>query len=483
MRSENIHTLILGAGPAGLAAGYVLAKAGIKPTVLEKDKVSGGLMRSIRHCDFIVDVGRKELYNRLAKVDEFWSDLLGADYRTYEHRGGILYDGQIIDMSRKYLGFRRGMPWQMFIAAGLDLLWWRMRPGLEPPRNLEEYWYQQRGRRLTQIANQGFQEKLVGRKWADVVLPEKAAYNGSESFLRTLQQAVARGLSSKETNTYKNIWRHPAKGTGQICESLECGILKCGGRVHHGVKVLDMAASEGVITSVTVEMAGETAVFRPTYVISSAPAEFLQQFLLSGHGSNVAGQKSSTARRRVVVLAYLFLDEEPRFPHFWLQVTCQKLRVGRIANYAALNSDMVPKGKTAICCEYYCFGEDPLLELDDRQMADFALDECSRAGLVKRGACFDTLVIKFPGADASQNRHNWFSKERQQLFAELRQFQNLYSVNRTDLDIATLAGIEAGEAILSGDRQQFDLHFSPDVLGIRSEGKPFEFRNPAGVEI
>jgi hypothetical protein len=56
-------------------------------------------------------------------------------------------------------------------------------------------------------------------------------------------------------------------------------------------------------------------------------------------------------------------------------------------------------------------------------------------------------------------------------------------VNRTDLDIATLAGIESAEAILSGDRQKFDLHFSPDELGIRSEDKPFEFRTPAGVEV
>jgi hypothetical protein len=144
---------------------------------------------------------------------------------------------------------------------------------------------------------------------------------------------------------------------------------------------------------------------------------------------------------------------------------------------------MVPKGKTAICCEYYCYGDDPLLKLDDRQMAAFALDECARSGLLHKDKCFDTMVLKFPGADASQNRHNWFSEERQRIYAKLRQFHNLYSVNRTDLDIATLAGLESVDAILSGDRNLFDLHFSPDELGIRSEEKPFGFKNPAGVEI
>src|SRR5687768_10161315 len=145
MKSEQIHTLILGAGPSGLAAGYTLAKAGLKPVVLERDKVSGGLMRSLRHGEFILDIGRKELYNRLQRVDEFWREILGNDYRLYEHRGGILYQGQIIDMSPQYRGILRGMPVSTFLACGLELLWARAGIGGRRPTNLEEYWYQQRG--------------------------------------------------------------------------------------------------------------------------------------------------------------------------------------------------------------------------------------------------------------------------------------------------------------------------------------------------
>ena len=38
MNTETVHTLILGAGPSGLAAGFTLAKAKLKPVLLEKDK-------------------------------------------------------------------------------------------------------------------------------------------------------------------------------------------------------------------------------------------------------------------------------------------------------------------------------------------------------------------------------------------------------------------------------------------------------------
>jgi hypothetical protein len=81
MRTEQVHTLILGAGPSGLAAGYTLAKAGLKPVVLERAKVCGGLMGSIKRGDFVLDIGRKELYNRIAKVDALWSQILGPDYQ------------------------------------------------------------------------------------------------------------------------------------------------------------------------------------------------------------------------------------------------------------------------------------------------------------------------------------------------------------------------------------------------------------------
>jgi protoporphyrinogen oxidase len=481
MKTEPVHTLILGAGPSGLAAGHTLAKAGRNPVILERDRVSGGLMRSIQHGDFILDIGRKELYNRLERVDSLWSEVLGSDYRTYPHRGGILYQGEIIDMSPSYRGVRRGMPWNMFVRCAVDFLWWRVRPGLPAPRNLEEFWYQQRGQMLTRVANQGFQEKLVGRRWVDVPMP--SANGHGAGFLTTVAQGVTRFVTPKEPNTYKGIWRHPAKGTGQICDALERCIREAGGRVFHEARVTDMSTDGRKVLSVTAEVNGETITYRPEHLVSSAPVEFLQQMLLQRTAPTGGPPRKPQGRRRVVIVAYLLLNEPPRFPHFWLQVTDPELRAGRIANFAALNADMVPPGKTCLSFEYYCFDEDPMLAMTDQEVADLCLREATQAKLVDPEKCFDRVVLRFPGADASQNRHNWFSKERQQVYAELRRFENLYSVNRTDLDISTLAGIEGAEAILSGDRTTFDRHFDPAELGIRSESKPFEFRNPPGVQI
>jgi protoporphyrinogen oxidase len=483
MRTEEVHTLILGGGPSGVAAGYTLAKAGLNPVLLEKDKVCGGLMRSIKRGDFIMDIGRKELYNRLAKVDALWSEVLGKDYRDYPHRGGILYEGQIIDMSPAFQGFRRGMSWSMFAGCAFDFLAARLKRKKSQPRNLEQFFYQQRGKRLTEVFAQGFQEKLTGKKWSDTPLPGQIASSNGAGFISTMRQAIERTFSTKEVNTYKGIWRHPAKGTGQICDALAKGIVERGGRIHFEANVKSISATRGLVDSVIAEIQGETIQFQPEHLVSSIPVEIVLRYLLPDRAQKRQTEtRALDPRRRTVVLVYLFLDEEPQFPQAWLQVTSPDTRIGRIANYSAFNGDMVPDGKTCLCCELYCFGGDELLKLTDEQIAQRVLGDCARLKLVHPDKCFDSLVLRLPGADASQNRDNWMSPARLQLLDELKQFRNLYYVNRTETDIATLAGMEAAEAIILGDRADFDRRVDPAQLQIRSEPRAFEFQVPVATE-
>ena len=331
MKTEQVHTLILGAGTSGLAAGYMLVKAGIKPVILEKDSVPGGLFRSIHRGDFIVDIGRKELYNRIAKVDAFWSELLGNDYREYAHRGGILFNGHILDMSPAFRGFRRGMPISMLLGCGLDFLWSRARPGKSVPQNVEEYFYQKRGRQLTRIAAQGFQEKLGGKKWSDIPLTNNYSNGEDASFLSTVRSLATRLVSRKEVNTYKGIWRHPAKGTGQICDTLAEEILKSGATIHYKAQVTEMTCEDEKseirnpkseirnrqIDTVTAQIGSETICFAPQHVISSIPPGLLKRFLYADSSNPTSDlsrltsgsrppSSGSSAPRRTVILVYLF---------------------------------------------------------------------------------------------------------------------------------------------------------------------------------
>ena len=479
MNAVKLHTAILGAGPAGLAAAYTLAKSGQAPVVLEKEKSPGGLMRSLKHGEFTVDIGRKELYNRLARVDELWAELLGDDFRPYPHRGGLLFDGHIIEISPSFRGFRRGMPWTMFLRCAGDFLLSRIRWYKNPPKTLEEYYYQKRGRTLTQTVSQGFQEKLSGIPWSEIRLPEDFGNPPDASFVSTVKGLVARTFTRGEVNTFKGVWRHPARGTGQICDALERGTVEHGGRFLFGARLLRLDTSDGRIRRVNAECGGANMVLDVEHVISSIPAELLLSLLLQDKFERInPNLRALPSSKRTIVLAYLFFDAPPQFPHGWLNVTCRQTRIGRITNYAGIGAGMVPPGKSCLCCEFFCLQDDPFLALDDTTVADLALSECARFKLANPTKVIDHVVLRLPGADASQNRHNWMNNMRRGLLHEFAQFRNLYFVSRTDLDIATLAGIEAAEAVMSGDRTTFDRHLDPRNLPIRGGTKAFEFRNP-----
>jgi protoporphyrinogen oxidase len=51
-RSNARKVMIVGAGPAGLTAAYVLSKAGVESIVLEKDRLVGGISRTVNYRDY-----------------------------------------------------------------------------------------------------------------------------------------------------------------------------------------------------------------------------------------------------------------------------------------------------------------------------------------------------------------------------------------------------------------------------------------------
>lgn len=56
---------IIGAGPAGLTAAYLLTKQGYRVTVIEKDPVYvGGISRTVEHDGFRFDIGGHRFFRK-----------------------------------------------------------------------------------------------------------------------------------------------------------------------------------------------------------------------------------------------------------------------------------------------------------------------------------------------------------------------------------------------------------------------------------
>ena len=70
--------IIIGAGPAGLTAGYeLLSKTkGYKVTVLEESNSIGGISRTVNYKGNRMDIGGHRFFSKDPDVMEFWNSIL-----------------------------------------------------------------------------------------------------------------------------------------------------------------------------------------------------------------------------------------------------------------------------------------------------------------------------------------------------------------------------------------------------------------------
>lgn len=63
--------MVIGAGPAGLTAALELVRQELRPLVIEKDGIVGGISRTESYKDFHFDMGGHRLSTAIALDDDF----------------------------------------------------------------------------------------------------------------------------------------------------------------------------------------------------------------------------------------------------------------------------------------------------------------------------------------------------------------------------------------------------------------------------
>ena len=88
---------IIGAGPAGLTAAYLLSKDNVPVTVLEADPdYVGGISRTAKYKGFHFDIGGHRFFSKSKEVEDFWTEILPDDMLDRPRSSRIFYQRQVL---------------------------------------------------------------------------------------------------------------------------------------------------------------------------------------------------------------------------------------------------------------------------------------------------------------------------------------------------------------------------------------------------
>src|SRR3546814_13761778 len=94
-RPTSADVAIVGAGPAGLTAAYLLTQQGYSVTVIEKDPVYvGGISRTVEHEGFRFDIGGHRFFSKSREVVERWNEILPHGFIERPRMNRIFYEGK-----------------------------------------------------------------------------------------------------------------------------------------------------------------------------------------------------------------------------------------------------------------------------------------------------------------------------------------------------------------------------------------------------
>ncbi len=391
---------VIGAGPAGLTAAYLLSKNDVEVVVLEADPVYvGGISRTATYKGFHFDIGGHRFFSKSKAVEDLWTEILPDDMLQRPRSSRIFYGGKFFNYPLR--------PFEALIKLGifesvLCIFSW-LRARFFPkrnPRNFEEWVSNQFGRRLFRIFFKSYTEKVWGMNCAEISADWAAQRIKGLSLGSAIKNALLprryNGDRSKVIKTLINSFRYPRKGPGMMWEACAEKVKRMGGRVEMGCKVIGCSYDE-VTSRWSIQLRdpqGRLQRLEAEHVISSAPMRELVRGL-SPEVSRRTRHAAESLKYRDFLTVMLILKERKMFDDNWIYIHDPSVRVGRIQNFRSWSPEMVPDAdKACYGLEYFCFEHDGLWDSSDQDLIELGKHELNRIGLAKENDVVDGCVVR-----------------------------------------------------------------------------------------
>jgi protoporphyrinogen oxidase len=390
-------TVILGGGPAGLTAGYLLAKQGLPVVVLEAEDQVGGIAKTAVRDGYRFDLGGHRFFTKVKEVDDLWHQIMREEFLERPRMSRIYWRDR--HGRAKFLDYPLRGPDVIKKLGPIDLtkallsyLWAAVKP--KGREDTYEQWVSNRfGRWLFNQFFKSYTEKVWGVPTSEIRADWAAQRIKNLSFFSAAKSAFFGNRDNKVTSLISKF-NYPRYGPGQMWETMTDDIRTLGGQVLLNKRATKLEFDGDRCVRVWV---GDES-WEPSAVISSLPLR------------NTVGMADPKPRPEVLAAARglryrdfltvaVVLKGDDLFPDNWIYIHDPNVNVGRIQNFRSWSPWMVPDpDKACVGLEFFCFQGDDLWEMEDDKLINLGMRELEKLGLAKADQLEFGFVERVPKA-------------------------------------------------------------------------------------
>lgn len=397
---------VIGAGPAGVAATYDLAKRRIPVTCFEAACRVGGISGTVAHKGFRFDVGGHRFFSKIPAVNSLWKEILGKEFLLRPRLSRIYYNGRFFHYPLQPGNVLQGLGLARTAKILASYLKGRLFP-LREEKNFEQWVTNRFGAELHTIFFKPYTEKVWGMPCTEI----GAEWAAQRIRGLSLWTAAVNALF-KQPTTVKSLideFHYPRLGPGQMYETMAEKAELLGAKLRLGYRVVAVEHQDCRISAVQLLHDGRQTREVGTDFISTMPITELV-LAMRPHAPLQVLAAARALRYRSLVTVNLMLRRPEKFSDTWVYVHDPKFRTGRVQFFANWSPAMVPDANhSSLGLEYFCSEGDDLWSRPKDELRQLAVEEAVALGLVDRDEVFDALVIKMPKCypvyDENHQRH------------------------------------------------------------------------------
>jgi protoporphyrinogen oxidase/predicted dehydrogenase len=391
----RIGTAILGAGPAGLTAAYVLARRGRPGVVFEADGTPGGIAKTVEFNGFRFDLGGHRFFTKLKPIERLWERVMGDDFLTRPRLSRIFYNGKFFSYPLKAQDVVGRLGILESTRCAFSYLWALARRRKKDAATFEEWVTARFGRRLYDAFFRSYTEKVWGIPGSEI-RSQWAAQRIKNFSLGTAILSIL-GLRRRHVTTLIEEFRYPRLGPGQLWERLTEYVREAGIPVNFNQRCVAINHDGKRVQSIVLRSNGDVIEHEVDSVVSSIALRDLILGLQPAPPPEVVAAAQRLRYRDFCLVALMTTEAEP-FPDNWIYLHDPGTRAGRVQNYGAWSEEMVKEGTSCLGVEYFCFEGDDIWEMSDEDAVALATAELARIGLIDASQVFDGVKVRVPRA-------------------------------------------------------------------------------------